>query len=202
MSGPTANEIKTQLKTLLTPVIGTGGTYKTLILDYMAMAFTTGEPEDATVIQSSLDTATTQGGDTVKRINCLMITEDGFGQAPAQKDSTRLETRPRGKNIVTRKFLLTSIYQFGKVGQNDPNVTVSENVHSAINEAIRTELNKNPKLGFAVVGVNGVAGPGAFIEGHDGLQNPRPYLDGFGGTACHVSVMPLTVRVNEALEGN
>jgi hypothetical protein len=192
--GPTANEIKAQLKTLLTPVIGTSLTYKTLILDYMAMAFKPGDQEDPTVLRSDLDTATLASGEIIKRVNCLMITEDGFGQAPAQKDATRLETRGRGKNIVTRGFLLSTFYQFGIVAG-----APSENVHSTINEAIRRTLNDNPKLGFAVVGAAGIAGPGAFIDGHNGLQNPDPAPDALGGVVCHVSVMPLTVRVIEAL---
>lgn len=194
MAGPTANEIKAQLKTLLTPVIGTSITRKTLILDYMALAFKPEEQEDPTVLQSPLDTATTAGGEIIKRVNCLMITEDGFTQAPAQKDATRLTTAPRGKNIITRRFLLSTFYQFGYL-----NSVPSENVHSAINEVIRTTINSNPKLGFAVLGTGGIAGPGAWVDGHDGLQNPNPYIDAFGNMVCHVSVMPLTVRVIEAL---
>lgn len=199
-SGPTANEIKTQIKTLLTPFIGTSLTFKTLIFDYMAIAFKPEEQEDPTVLQSPLDTALTAGGETIKRVNCVMITEDGFGQAPAQKDSTRLETRARGKNVITRKFLISSFYQFGKVALNDPNTVASENLHSSINEAIRTTLNGNPKLGFAPVAGDHTAGPGAWIEGHDGLQNPQPYIDAFGSSIVHVSIMPLTIRVIEALE--
>lgn len=197
-SGPTANEIKTQIKTLLTPVIGTSGTYKTLIFDYMAMAFRPEDNEDPEVLRSPLDTALTEGGESVKRINCLMITEDGFTQGPAHEDPTRLETRGQGKNIIARKFLLTSIYQFGKVALNDPNLNPSENVHSDIDEAIRKTLNASPKLGFAMI-ANYEAGPGQRIDGHDGIQNPDPYLDSFGGSICHVSVMPFTVRVIESL---
>lgn len=198
-TGPTANEIKAQLKTLLTPVIATSLTYKTLILDYRALAFKPEEEEDVTVLRSDLDTALTQGGERIKRVNCLMIIENGFTQGPAQKDATRLETRARGKNIITRSFLLSTFYQFGKVALNDPNTVPSENAHSAINEVIRTTLNSNPKLGFAPLGAGGIAGPGAWIDGHDGIQNPNPDVDHFAGTSCHVSVMPLTVRVIEPL---
>lgn len=194
MAGPTANEIKAQLKALLAPVIGTSPTYKTLILDYMALAFKPDEREDPTVLQSPLDTTTLASGEITKRVNCLMITEDGFTQAPAQRDATRRTTAARGKNIITRSFLLSTFYQFGIVA-----TVPSENVHSAINEVIRTTLNSNPKLGFAVLGAGGIAGPGAWIDGHDGLQNPNPLPDAFGGVVCHVSVMPLTVRVIEAL---
>lgn len=196
--GPTANDIKTQLKTLLTPVIGTSGTYKTLILDYRAIAFKPEDPEDVTVLRSSLDTATLADGEPIKRVNCLMITEDGFTQEQQFKDATRMQATGKGKVIVTRKFLLTTFYQFGKVAQNDPNTVPSENVHSAINEVIRRTVNTNPMLGFAALGTGGIAGPGAFIE-HDGIQNPNPDVDSFAGTICHVSVMPLTVRVIEAL---
>ncbi len=199
MAGPTANEIKAQLKTLLDPVIGTSLTYKTLILDYMALAFKPNEQEDPTVLRSPLDTAVTEDGDTIQRINCLMITEDGFTQAPAQRDATRMTTVAQGKNVITRRFLLTTFYQFGVVAQGDSNTVPSENVHSAINEVIRTTINSNPKLGFAVLGAGGIAGKGAWIELHEALQNPNPFLDVFGGTAVHVSIMLLTVRVMEAL---
>lgn len=199
MSGPTANEIKAQLKTLLTPVIGTSGTYKTTIFDYSPVAFKPDEQEDPEVLRSSLDTATTAGGETIKRVNCVIITEDGFTQELPWKDMTLTETRPKGKVTITRKFLITSIYQFGKVAQNDPNTTESEKVHSAINEVVRTTLNQNPKLGFATIGPGGIAGPGARVA-HQGLQDPNPMFDAFGGVICHVSVMPLIVKVIEALE--
>lgn len=166
------------------------------------MAFKPGEREDITILQSELDTAAKATGEIIKRVNCLIISEDGFTQGPAQKDSTRTITIPRGKNVITRKFLLSTFYQFGKVAQGDPGTTPSENVHSTINEVIRTTINSNPKLGFAVVGIDHKAGPGAFVDSHDGLQNPAPYPDDFAGVVCHVSIMPLTVRVIEALEGN
>lgn len=200
-TGPTENEIKAQLKALLLPVIGTPETFKTQIFDYAAMAWKPGEQEDPEILRSPLDTTTTESGETIKRVNCVMITGDGFTQAPAHKDPSRLETRAQGRNIITRKFLISSFYQFGKVALNDPNTQASENVHSSINEAIRTTINANPKCGFAVVATNHTAGPGARIEVHDGIQNPNPYFDDFGGTICHVSVMPLTVRVIESLGG-
>lgn len=197
--GPTANEIKAQLKTLLVPVIGTSGTYKVQILDYLAMAFEPEAGEDIDVLRSSLDTATTVGGEIIKRVNSLMIVEDGFTQAPPQRDSTRGIETPRGRNTISRRFWLGSFYQFGKVAQNDPNVVPSENIHSEINEAIRTTINNNPKLGFAMVNEDHTAGPGEFIEGHDAIQNPSPYRGDFAGTVCHVSLMGLTVRVIESL---
>ncbi len=198
-SGPTANQIKAQLKTLLTPIIGTSGTFKTLIFDYSPLAFKPGEQEDPTILRSLDDTAQTAGGEIINRINCLIITEDSWTQEMQWKDSTLMETRPKGKVIITRKFLLTTFYQFGEiVVGNDPNTESSENMHSAINEAIRVELNNQPRLGFAVVGAAGIAGQGAHVS-HSGLQNPEPYLDSLAGTICHVSVMPFTVRVIESL---
>jgi hypothetical protein len=196
--GPTANEIKAQLKTLLTPVIGTSLTYKTLILDYRALAFAPDKPEDVTVLRSDLDTATTLGGEIIKRVNCLMIVEDGFTQELPPKDATRMQTVGKGRVTITRKFLLSTFYQFGKVAQGDPNTVPSENVHSAINEVIRRTINANPMLGFAALGAAGIAGPGAHVS-HDGIQNPNPDVDHFAGTQVHVSVMPLTVRVIEAI---
>lgn len=196
--GPTANQICEQLKTLLTPVIGTAETFKTVIFDDSPLAFRPEEPEDTTVLQSPLDTATLSGGEQIKRVNCVIITDDGFTQEASFKDATRMETRPKGQVTVTRRFLITTIYQFGKVALNDPNTTTSGKVHSAINEAVRTTLNNNPKLGFAVIGAGGIAGPGAHVS-HEGLQNPEPFWDSFGGVVCHVSVMPLTVKVIEAL---
>ena len=197
-TGPTANEIKAQLKTLLTPVIGTSGTFKSMIFDYSPIAFKPGDREDPTVLRSGLDTATSAGGEQIKRVNCVIITEEGFTQELPFKDATRMETAPKGKVTVTRRFLVTTIYQFGKVAQNDPNTVASENVHSAINEVIRTTINDSPKLGFAVIGTGGIAGPGARVN-HDGVQNPNPFFDAFGGVVCHVAVMPLTVKVIEAL---
>lgn len=196
--GPTANEIKAQIKTLLTPVIGTSETYKALLFDYSPLAFKPEQPEDITVLRSSLDTATAQDGEQIKRVNCVIITEDGFSQELPFKDATRTETQPKGKVIITRPLLLISIYQFGKVAQNDPNTTESEKVHSTINETMRRTINSSPKLGFAVLGAGGIAGPGAHVT-HEGLQNPKPYIESFAGVDCHVSVMPLTVKVIEAL---
>lgn len=196
--GPTANEIKAQIKTLLTPVIGTSGTYKSVLFDYSPLSFDPQKPQDPTVLQSPIDTATLSSGEQIKRVNCVIITEDGFDQVLTWKDSTLSETRPKGKVVITRKILLTSIYQFGDVALNDPNTTESEKIHSAINEVMRQTINNNPRLGFAVLGTGGIAGPGAHVT-HEGLQNPEPFWDSFGGVVCHVSVIPLTVKVIEAL---
>lgn len=188
--GPTANEIKAQIKTLLDPIIGTAPTKKVKIIDYLALAFKPGEGEDPTVLRSELDTTTLESGETAKRVNCLMISEEAFSQSPPPKDSVRTLTEPRGKNVITRRFRLTYFYQFG---------ASSENTFSTNNELIRTTLNANPKLGFAVVAASGKAGPGAFIEGHDGLQAPLIALDAFGDVIVHVAENLLTVRVVEPL---
>lgn len=189
MATPTANEIKAQLKTLLTTPLATGK--KAKIFDYMALAFKS-EGEDPTILRSALDPVTLANNSTVNRINCLMITEDGFSQAPAQQDSTRRETRPRGRNLITRRFRLTYFYQFGNASEN----TFSTNV-----EVIRTTVNSNPKLGFAMIGTAGIAGPGEYVLNHDGLQMPIMLPDAFGDTIVHVAEGLLTVRVIEPLGG-
>ncbi len=186
---PTANEIKAQLKALLDPVIGTALTKKAKIFDYMALAFKPGEGEDPTILRSTLDPVTLVGGSTVNRVNCLMISEESFSQAPPQQDSTRRITVPRGRNLITRRFRLTYFYQFGATSEN----TFSTNV-----ELIRATVNDNPKLGFAAV-TGGVAGQGAYIQSHDGIQAPAMIPDAFGDVIVHVADMFLTVRVMEPL---
>ena len=190
MAAPTANEIKAQLKTLLDPVIATTGTKKAKIIDYLALAFKPGEGEDPTVLRSALDPVTLRDGTTVNRVNCLMISEAGFTQAPPQRDATREETAPRGKNIVTRQFRLTFFYQFGQG---------SENTFSTIVEVIRTTVNSNPKLGFGTVTAAGLADKGAYIHNHDGIQAPVMIPDAFGDVIVHVADMSLTVRVIDPL---
>lgn len=188
MPPPTANEIKTQLKTLLDPIIGTALTKKVRIFDYLALAFKPPEGEDPTILMSSLDPVTLQSGSTTTRVNCLMISESGFIQAkvPVKEDFTRLIKSSRGKNIITRDLYVTYLYQFG---------AASENTFSTNLELIRTTLNDNQKLGFIVPGV------GEWVEGHDMLQVPKGamYVDQFGTRACHVAEGSLTVRLLEAL---
>jgi hypothetical protein len=136
---PTANEIKAQIKSLLTTSLATGK--KAKIIDYLALAFKPGEGEDPTVLRSAADPVTTLSGPQ-SRINCLMISEEGFSQAPAQSDDTRSIRSPAGLNLITRRFRLTYFYQFGQASEN----TFSTNV-----ELIRTVINANPKLGFETV---------------------------------------------------
>lgn len=193
MPPPTANDIKTQLKTLLTPVIGTSGTKKVKIFDYLALAFKPAEDEDPAILRSPMDDATTVGGAGIKRVNCLMVSEAGFTQTktPQKEDFTRLITTPRGKNIVVRQFFVTYFYQFGGASEN----TFSTNL-----ELIRTAINDAPKLGFEVADA-GPAGAGEWVEGHDLLQTPKGamYVDQFGTTALHVAESELTVRLIEGL---
>jgi hypothetical protein len=184
---PTANEIKAQIKTLLTTPLATGKAAK--IIDYLALAFKPGEGEDPSVLRSDLDTVTLASGAITKRVNCLMISEESFTQAPPQSDDTRRITSPRGRNLITRRLRLTYFYQFGESSEQ----TFSTNV-----ELIRTTLNSNPKLGFAVLSGT-LAGPGSYIDSHDGLQMPIMVPDAFGDTIVHVAEGILTVRVIEPL---
>jgi len=186
---PTANEIKTRLVALFTPVIGTSGTKKAKILDYLPLAYLLAEGEDTTVLRSPLDVATLTDGSVDKRVNCLMITELGFDQSPAQQDATRLITTPRGQNIITRRFGLAYAYQFG----NGSEATFSTNV-----ELIRTTLNDAPKLGFAVTAA-GIAGQGAFVKDHGGLQMPSMLPAPLSGVICHSAEGTLAVRIIEPL---
>lgn len=187
---PTANQIKTQLIALFTPVIGTALTKKVKLLDYLPLAYLVAEGEDVTVLRSPLDTTALVGGETAQRVNCLMITELGFEQGPAQSDSTRLEIRPRGQNLITRRFGLAYVYQFG----NGSEVVFSTNV-----ELMRTTLNDNPKLGFATAAATGVAGPGEYIKNHGGLQMPSMLPSHFSGVICHSAEGTLAVQVIDPL---
>jgi len=182
---PTANQIKTQLVALFTPIIGTALTKKAKILDYLPLAYLLPEGEDPTVLRSPLDTTTITSGEVMQRVNCLMITELGFDQTPPQQDSTRLIQIPRGENIITRRFGLAYAYQFG---------AGSEAVFSTNVELIRTTLNANPKLGFAT-STAGIAGQGAWIKDHGGLQMPSMLPAPLSGVIFHAAEGTLAVRV-------
>lgn len=186
---PTANEIKAQLKTLLTTPLGT--TKKAKIIDYLPLAYLVMEGEDITVLRSPADTTTLADNSTVKRVNCLMITELGFSQGPPQSDDTRRISSPRGKNVIKRRFGLAYVYQFGSGSET----TFSTNV-----EVIRTTLNSNPKLGFAPVTAY-IAGQGAYIESHGGLQMASMLPAPFSGVLCHSAEGTLEVSVIEPLGG-
>lgn len=190
MPPPTPNEICAQLKTLLTPVIATSATKKAKIIEYLAWAFREGSGEDPSNLRSELDqVALLEGAGVIDRINCLMISERGFGQSMGQHDSTLTETRARGRNIITRRFGMAYFYQFGEASQ----LTFSDNV-----ELIRVTLNDNPRLGFAMVTADHHDGPGKFIDGHGGLQVPDMPLEPFDVLA-HVMIANLEVRVIEPM---
>lgn len=195
MPPPTANEIKAQLKALLEPVIGTTATKKTKIVDNLE--FAPEEGKDPTPLRSALDEYPLfEGEGTDQRINCLIISEAGFGQSPPPPDSTLLLTQARGKKILTRRFRLTFFYQMSLTEEGE---TPSENAASDIIEAVRMKLNQTPKLGFAMqAGMN--AGPGMFVEGHDGLQLPDLIPFPFQQVDAHVGEGLLTVRLIEPQE--
>ena len=188
-SPPTANEIKAQIKALLDPVIGTALTKKAKILDYLPLAYLIPEGEDPTVLKSDLDPVTLASGSTDRRVNCVLISEQGFTQGPAQRDATRHENSPRGRNVVSRRFYFAYVYQFG----NDSEDTFSTNL-----ELMRTTINDNPKLGFATV-TAGLAGQGAYILDHGGLQMPTMLPAPFSGIICHSAEGLLEVRVIDPL---
>lgn len=195
MPPPTANEIKSQLGVLLTAAIGTAATFKTKIIDTMQYPFGVGK--DPTALRSELDEVVLFEGEGVKqRINCLMITEAGFGQSPPPHDSTLMLTQARGKKTITRRFRLTFFYEVSDQPDED-----SESEASAIIEASRKYLNQSPKLGFAVVS-DYKAGPAQFIEGHGGLQMTDFLPEEFGMAMAHVGYCNLSVDVIEPQEGS
>jgi len=192
MPPPTPNELRAQLKTLLTPVIATTDTRKAKIIEYLAWAFKEGSGEDPTNLRSELDqVALLEGGGVIDRVNCLMLSDGAFNQVLPPPPSDPREIRPRGRATVTRRVRFAYFYQFGEESE----LTFSDNV-----ELIRTTVNDNPKLGFAVLtGMN--AGPAQFIKGHKGLQAVSdPLLEAFGATLCHVMPMTLEIEVIEPLE--
>lgn len=198
MAGPpNANEIKSQLATLLTPVIGTAATFKTKIIDTMQFPFGPAGGKDPTALRSELDeVALFEGEGTKSRINCLMITEAGFTQSPPPHDSTLLLTQARGRKTITRRFRLTFFYEVSDSADGD-----SESEASAILEASRVALNRNPKLGFAVV-IDYEAGSAQFVEGHNGLQLPLGSFlpEAYGTAMAHTGYAHLDVVVFEPQE--
>jgi hypothetical protein len=192
MPPPTPNEIRLQLKTLLTPVIATEATKKAKIIEYLAWAFKEGSGEDPANLRSELDQVPlAEGGGVIDRINCLMLSEGSFTQTLPPPPSDLRETRPRGRSTITRRVRFAYFYQFG----DESELAFSDNV-----ELIRTTVNDNPKLGFAALD-NYNAGPAQFIKGHRGLQDvAEPLLESFGGTLAHVRLMTLDIDVIEPLE--
>jgi hypothetical protein len=193
MPPPTPNEIRAQLKTLLTPVIATSETKRAKIIEYLAWAFREGGGEDPTNLRSELDpVALIEGGGVIDRINCLMMSDGPFTQGLSEPPSDPRETRPRGRATIIRRVRFAYFYQFGEGSE----LTFSDNV-----ELIRRTLNANPKLGFAAL-TGQTAGPAQFVHGHRGLQLTVVPLEAFGNTLAHVAIGDLDIEVWEPLEGN
>lgn len=193
MPPPTPNEIRAQLKSLLTPVLATSATKKAKIIEYLAWAFREGSGEDPSNLRSELDqVALLEGAGVIDRVNCLMLSDGPFTQELPDAPSDPRVTTPRGRATITRRVRFAYFYQFGEGSE----LTFSDNV-----EVIRKMLNANPRLGFEVI-VNYKAGPAQFIEEHRGLQLTATPLEAFSDTLCHVAVGDLEIVVNEPLEGN
>lgn len=186
---PTPVEIKTQLKTGLTPILP-----KTLIIPEWILTADDGGKIDTAVLLSPNDPVAFQGGQEF-RVNALMLSEAGFGQDDPKplEDRTRSIPGGRGTNTIARHFRLWYFFQ-------DPTGAQGEDQFSANVEAMRVWLNQNPKLGFSAT-VNGIAGPGAWIDGHDKLQGLLMLPESMGGVITFVFEGRLTVRIREALSG-
>lgn len=186
---PTPVQIKDQIKTGLTLILP-----KTLIIPYWCLTADDNGKIDVENLRSSLDPISYQGA-AEYRVNALMISEAAFLQndPKATDDRTRTIASGRGTNFITRHFRLWYFYQ-------DPTGTTGENDFSANVEAMRVWLNQNPKLGFSAI-VNGIAGPGAWIDGHDKLQGLLMLPESMGDVITFVFEGRLSVRVREALSG-
>lgn len=188
MPPPTAVEIKNQLATGLAPILP-----KTLIVPEWILTADDNGKIDVEKLRSPLDPITGYQGAEEFRVNALMISEAAFLQSGSVGDATRRITEGRGANVITRHFRVWGFFQ-------DPTGTQGENQFSANIEAARTWLNENPKLGFPVI-VNGIAGPGAWIDGHDKLQGLLMLPESMGRFITFVFEGRLSVRVREALQG-
>lgn len=192
MPPPTPNEIRAQLRTLLTPVIATSATKKAKIIEYLAWAFREGSGEDPSNLRSELDqVALLEGIGVIDRINCLMLSDGLFTQQLPEPPSDPRYSRSRGRATIVRRVRFAYFYQFSEGSE----LTFSDNV-----ELIRKTLNANPKLGFVDV-VNYKAGPAQFIDGHGGLQSSEPLLEAFGGALAHVMLATMDITVIEPSEG-
>jgi len=187
MAGPpTAVEIKEQIKTLLTPILP-----KTLIIPYWVLTADDNGKIDVEVLRSPADPITYQGS-AEYRVNALMISEAAFSQSPpGPPDATRRINAGAGANIITRHFRLWYFFQ-------DPTGAQNENQFSTNVELMRSTLNQNRKLGFADT-VGFIAGPGAWIDGHDKLQGPLMLPESMGDVITFVFEGRLAVRVREGL---
>lgn len=188
MPPPTAVEIKNQLATGLQPVLP-----KTLIIPEWILTADDNGKIDVEKLRSPLDPITGYQGAEEFRVNALMVSEAAFLQNDPVDDATRRISQGRGTNIITRHFRLWHFYQ-------DPTGTTGENTFSGNVEAARVWLNQNPKLGFAAT-VGAIAGPGAWIDGHNKLQGLLMLPESMGRFITFVFEGRLSVRVREALQG-
>lgn len=188
MPPPNAVEIKNQLAAGLTPILP-----KTLIIPEWILTADDNGKIDVEKLRSPNDPISGYQGAAEFRVNALMISEAAFLQDAPVDDATRRITEGRGTNIVTRHFRLWHFYQ-------DPTGATGENEFSANVEAARVWLNRNPKLGFPAI-VSGIAGPGAWIDGHNKLQGLLMLPESMGRFITFVFEGRLSVRVREALQG-
>lgn len=188
MPPPTAVDIKNQLATALQPILP-----KTLIIPEWILTADDGGKIDVEKLRSPLDPISGYQGAAEFRVNTLMISEAAFLQNAQVGDATRRIIEGRGTNIIMRHFRLWHFYQ-------DPTGATGENTFSGNVEAARVWLNRNPKLGFSV-NVGSIAGPGAWIDGHDKLQGLLMLPESMGRFITFVFEGRLSVRVREALQG-
>lgn len=184
---PTPVEIKLQLKAFLQPFLP-----KTLIIPEWVLTRDDNGKINVEVLRSPLDPLPeTYQGREEHRVNALMISVAAFIQSGSVDDKTRRDSRPLGSNVVTRHFRIWHFYQ-------DPTGQTGEDLFVANCEAMRTNLNLNPVLGFPKL--SGMeAGPGAWIDGHDKLQGLLMLPEYMGDNLIFVFEGRLSVRVREAL---
>ena len=184
---PTPIEIKQQIKDLLQEFLP-----KTLIIPEWILTRDDNGKINVEVLRSPTDPLpeTYQGREEF-RVNALMISEAAFIQSGSVDDKTRRNSRSLGHNLVTRHFRLWYFYQ-------DPTGQTGEDQFSANCETMRDKINKNPVLGFAKLD-GMIAGPGAWIDGHDKLQGLLMIPEYMGDHLIFVFEGRLSVRVKEAL---
>lgn len=184
---PTPIEIKQQLVTLFQPELP-----KTLIIPEWILTRDDNGKINVEVLRSQTDPLPeTYQGREEHRVNALMISVAAFGQSGSVDDKTRRDSRSLGNNVVTRHFRLWYFYQ-------DPTGATGEDKFIENTEIMRTLLNDNPVLGFPKLS-GMIAGPGAWIDGHDKLQGLLMLPEYMGDHLIFVFEGRLSVRVKEAL---
>lgn len=184
---PNPIEIKQQLVTLFQPDLP-----KTLIIPEWILTRDDNGKINVEVLRSDLDPLPeTYQGREEKRVNALMISAAAFIQSGSVDDKTRRDSRSLGHNLITRHFRLWYFYQ-------DPTGLTGEDKFIENCEIMRTKLNENPVLGFAKLD-GMIAGPGAWIDGHDKLQGLLMIPEYMGDHLIFVFEGRLSVRVKEAL---